>query len=193
MRTTGATTQTIIIWTAGNYSVTITNNFGCSTIKNFAATVYPLPRFDTVLVENDQITIVPLNVGDFEYSIDGLFFQNSPIFSNAPGGLQTASVREINGCGIKTEDFVVLLAPTFFTPNNDGHNDFWTVKGIFAYPNAELRIFDRYGKLLKELRPNSLGWDGNFNGQELPASDYWFVFKMDATAPEKRGHFTLKR
>ncbi|MEY4431982.1 MAG: hypothetical protein RLZZ44_112, partial [Bacteroidota bacterium] len=50
-----------------------------------------------------------------------------------------------------------------------------------------------YGKLLKELTPNSLGWDGTFNGQELPASDYWFVFKMDTSAPEKRGHFTLKR
>jgi gliding motility-associated-like protein len=64
---------------------------------------------------------------------------------------------------------------------------------MISYPNAELRIFDRYGKLLKELRPTSLGWDGTFNGQELPASDYWYVFKMDATAPEKRGHFSLKR
>lgn len=187
-------TKTINVTSPGNYNVAITNSFPCTSIKNITVVEHEIPEIKSINIVETNIEIIPKNQQPyFEYSIDGLFFQNSPIFSNAPGGLQTASVREINGCGIKTEDFVVLLAPTFFTPNNDGHNDFWTVKGIFAYPNAELRIFDRYGKLLKELRPNSLGWDGNFNGQELPASDYWFVFKMDATAPEKRGHFTLKR
>ena len=66
------------------------------------------------------------------------------------------------------------------------------IKIKYDYPERGY-IYDRYGKLVKELSPNSIGWDGTFNGQELPASDYWYVFKMDATAPEKRGHFSLKR
>jgi gliding motility-associated-like protein len=37
-----------------------------------------------------------------------------------------------------------------------------------------LQLFDRYGKLIKELQ-NNIGWDGTFNGHELPATDYWFV------------------
>jgi gliding motility-associated-like protein len=92
-----------------------------------------------------------------------------------------------------SKEITVLSIPKFFTPNNDGYNDYWTVKGMISYPTAELRIFDRYGKLLKELRPNSIGWDGTFNGQPLPASDYWFVFKLEANTPDKRGHFSLKR
>jgi gliding motility-associated-like protein len=35
-------------------------------------------------------------------------------------------------------------------------------------------VFDRYGKLLKQLYPNGPGWDGTYNGQPMPADDYWF-------------------
>lgn len=191
---TSENTKTINVSTSGNYNVAITNSFTCTSTKTITVAEHQIPEIDAIKVIETAVEIVLKNPQNyFEYSIDGLNFQNSPLFLNAPGGLQTASIREINGCGIDTEDFVVLLAPPFFTPNNDSFNDFWTVKGMNYYPNAELRIFDRYGKFLKELRPTSIGWDGTFNGQELPASDYWFVFKMDATAPEKRGHFTLKR
>jgi gliding motility-associated-like protein len=155
---------------------------------------HEIPEIMSVKVEETNVEIIPKNQQSyFEYSIDGINFQSSPLFLNAPGGLQTASIREVNNCGIDSKEFVILLAPPFLTPNNDSYNDFWIVKGMSFYPNAELRIFDRYGKLLKELRPNSLGWDGTFNGHQLPASDYWYVFKSDSNSPEKRGHFTLKR
>jgi gliding motility-associated-like protein len=147
------------------------------------------------LVDINTVTINTTGPGDYEYSMDyfnGLW-QDSSFFTNVPGGIHQVLVNDKNGCGLVSKEITVLGIPKFFTPNNDGFNDFWTVKGMISYPTAELRLFDRYGKLLKELSSNSSGWDGTFNGQELPASDYWFVFKMDATAPEKRGHFTLKR
>jgi gliding motility-associated-like protein len=191
---TSETSKTITVTSAGNYDVIITNSHLCSSTKTIAVVEHLIPEIDSIKVEETNVEIIPKNQKSyFEYSIDGFNYQNSNVFLNAPGGLQTAYAREMNGCGTDSEDFVVLLAPAFFTPNNDSFNDFWTVKGILFYPNAELRIFDRYGKLLKELRPTSLGWDGTFNGQELPSSDYWYVFKMDATTPEKKGHFTLKR
>ena len=53
-------------------------------------------------------------------------------------------------------------------------------------------IFNRYGKLLKELNPNSLGWDGTFNGLPLPADDYWYTIKLEDNR-EVKGHFSIKR
>jgi gliding motility-associated-like protein len=147
------------------------------------------------LVDFNIVTINTTGTGDYEYSMDYLngIWQDSNLFTNVPGGIHQVFVNDKNGCGLVSKEITVLSIPKFFTPNNDGFNDYWTVKGMLTYPTAELRIFDRYGKLLKELRPTSIGWDGTFNGQPLPASDYWFVFKLDANTPEKRGHFTLKR
>ncbi|HET8810447.1 MAG TPA: T9SS type B sorting domain-containing protein, partial [Flavobacteriaceae bacterium] len=64
--------------------------------------------------------------------------------------------------------------PKFFTPNGDGYNDTWNIIGISDQPNAQIYIFDRYGKLLKQLSPTGPGWDGTYNGRPMPSSDYWF-------------------
>jgi len=62
-------------------------------------------------------------------------------------------------------------------------------------PTAKIYIFDRFGKLLKQISPLGPGWDGTFNGNPLPSSDYWFrvEYKENDTQKEFRGHFTLKR
>jgi gliding motility-associated-like protein len=193
------TTPTLGVNSEGNYTVGVTNQSGCSTTRSIqvtASNIATITSIDIVdLVDSNTVTINTAGPGDYEYSMDYLngLWQDSNFFSNVPGGIHEIFVNDKNGCGVVSKEITVLSIPKFFTPNNDSYNDFWTVKGMISYPNAELRIFDRYGKLLKELRPTSLGWDGTFNGQELPASDYWYVFKMDATAPEKRGHFSLKR
>lgn len=84
-----------------------------------------------------------------------------------------------------------LPYPKFFTPNNDGYNDTWTIDFTYLAPNTGIRIFDRYGKLLKELHNND-AWNGTYIGRNEPASDYWFtVTRLNGT--EFRGHFSLKR
>lgn len=193
------TSPTLGVNSEGNYTVDVTNSSGCSRTRSIQVTA----SNSATITSTDIMDLVDLNTvivnttgsGDYEYSIDYLngLWQDSNSFTNVPGGIHQVVVNDKNGCGLVSKEITILSIPKFFTPNNDGFNDLWNVKGILYYPNAELRIFDRYGKFLKELRPTSLGWDGTFNGQELPASDYWYVFKMDATAPEKRGHFTLKR
>ncbi len=193
------TNATLGVNTNGVYTVEVATLLGCSrtrTIQVTASNSATITSVDSIdLVDNSTVTINTTGLGDYEYSIDYLngVWQDSNFFNNVPGGVHQVFVNDKNGCGIVSKEITILSIPKFFTPNNDSYNDFWTVKGMISYPNAELRIFDRYGKLLKELTPNSMGWDGTFNGQELPASDYWYVFKMDATAPEKRGHFSLKR
>lgn len=55
---------------------------------------------------------------------------------------------------------------------------------------------DRYGKILKQIFYPGLGWDGNFNGQTMPATDYWFILQYnDNDGKEKKikSHFSLIR
>ncbi|NRD21237.1 T9SS type B sorting domain-containing protein, partial [Winogradskyella eckloniae] len=85
--------------------------------------------------------------------------------------------------------------PLYFTPNGDGFNETWNIAGIGS--NAKIYIFDRYGKLLKQLSPDGSGWDGTFNGNKMPTSDYWFTVEYDEPGTDIRkefkAHFTLKR
>lgn len=53
-------------------------------------------------------------------------------------------------------------------------------------------IFDRHGKFLKELLWDGPGWDGRYNGHDMPATDYWFVVTR-ADGTKHRGHFAMKR
>jgi gliding motility-associated-like protein len=90
----------------------------------------------------------------------------------------------------------VIDYPRFFTPNEDAYNNRWNIIGIASGdPMAKIYIFDRYGKLLKQISPLGDGWDGTYNGNPLPSSDYWFQveYTENETRKEFRGHFTLKR
>lgn len=112
-----------------------------------------------------------------------------------PSGIYTIYIRDIkNDCGISSDQFSVIGYPKFFTPNGDGTNDFWQLKGISDQfqPNSEIFIFDRYGKLLYTLNSPFDQWDGTFNGQPLPTSDYWFSATLQ-DGRSFRGYFTLKR
>lgn len=84
-----------------------------------------------------------------------------------------------------------LPFPKFFTPNNDGYNDTWTIDFAYLKPNTGIKIFDRYGKFIKELNSNT-SWDGTYLGTNEPASDYWFAATR-LNGKEYRGHFSLKR
>lgn len=84
-----------------------------------------------------------------------------------------------------------LPYPKFFTPNYDEYNDTWTIDFIYLAPNSAIKIFDRYGKLIKELVTNG-SWDGNYLNHPLPATDYWFVVTRK-NGKEYKGHFSLKR
>ena len=135
--------------------------------------------------------------GDYEYRLDDGPWQLDGTFTNVSPGEHTVTVRDLNGCGIGTKSVLVIDYPRFFTPNGDGYNDTWQIIGIDTRPLSTIYIFDRYGKLLKQLSPLSQGWDGTFNGKALPATDYWFTVKYEEPGTEIiktfRAHFSLKR
>ena len=191
---TGETTKTIQVTTPDSYSVKITNSANCSSNKKITVAEHDTPEIDRIDVNETTVIIYLKNTKDyFEYSVDGTTYQSSNVFFNVTSGLQTAYAREINSCGIDSAAFIILIAPKFFTPNNDSYNDVWEIKGLINYPEAEVTIFNRYGNLITKLNAAKPSWDGTFNKKLLPASDYWYVLKIDAGSPEKRGHFSLKR
>ena len=138
----------------------------------------------------NYIEIIADGDGDFEYSIDGVNFTEANYFENLQGGIYTVYVRDKNGCGMDTREVLLLDYPKFFTPNNDGHNDHWQLSGLPKESETFIHIFDRYGKLLKQLSSHSGGWDGTFNGKQMPADDYWFKVNLD-DGREFTGHFSL--
>ena len=131
------------------------------------------------------------DTGDFEYSLDGILYQSSNMFINIDGGFYTVYVKERNGCGITSTTHLHFVIPNFFTPNNDGIHDTFNLKGIENYNSSEVFIFNRFGKLLKASYNRPFSWDGTFNNQLLPNSDYWYIIKIDSFI--FKGHFTLKR
>lgn len=193
---TGETTQTITISTSGIYTVDVTSLApeNCTSRKKITVVEYKIPEIDRVVV-NETKVVIYLKEEEvyFEYSVDGINYQSSNVFFNLPSGLQTAYVREINLCSNDSKTFIILIVPGFFTPNGDTYNDFWEIKGLINYPQAQVSIFDRYGKLISVLNTIKTTWDGMFNKYPLPADDYWYVLKIDEIIPEKRGHFSLKR
>ena len=143
------------------------------------------------------IEAVATGQGIYEYSLDQGPWGDSGNFIDVLPGEHMVTVRDINGCG-ESEAFVYVIDyPKYFTPNGDGYHDNWNIIAVSNQVNAKIHIFDRLGKLIKEIKPSGTGWDGTYNGTLLPACDYWFILQyIDpiTTNPEQlRSHFTLKR
>jgi len=200
----GQDTFEIQVNETGNYTVTVTNSYDCTQERTITVEASNIATFDTIEVidgsQNNTVTIVVSGEGIYVYAIhdnEGMHtpFQSSNVFYNINPGIYVVEVRDIkNDCGIVEDVISVIGFPQFFTPNNDGYNDTWVVKGISSQfqPNSKILIFDRFGKLLKQLDPIGEGWDGTFNGKPLPVSDYWFSVTLQ-DGRTFMDHFSLKR
>ncbi|HLV40473.1 T9SS type B sorting domain-containing protein [Xanthomarina sp.] len=200
----GETSGTIQINQIGTYTVTATNSLGCSKSRSITVEPSNTATFNDILIvdatENNTITVLVSGEGEYEYALynqEGLYYtyQTDNTFYNVYGGIYTVAVRDIkNNCGIVNQDVSIIGFPKVFTPNGDGYNDTWNIKGIsnVFQPNTMIRIYDRYGKLVKQINPLGTGWDGTFNGNPLPADDYWFSATLQ-DGREFQSHFSLKR
>lgn len=190
---------------SGRYYVEIETNLGTFITDDILITFYGIPVLDRIdilddLSDSNNIEVFVVGDGEYEYAINGGEFQDDPIFLDVPPGENTLVINDKNGCGT-TEPipFLVVGYPKFFTPNSDGIHDTWHILGIETLSDPVVFIFDRYGKLLKQIDETSLGWDGTFNGRPLPSSDYWFRLEYSRdeagvlVANLVRSHFTLKR
>ncbi|HEU4789327.1 MAG TPA: choice-of-anchor L domain-containing protein [Flavobacterium sp.] len=194
----GDTSNTTNVTSSGEYTVTVTNSDGCQKTKKYIVKPSGIGTITKVTVSDfagseNSVSISYSGNGNYEFSLDGNFYQDSPVFNGLSPGIYWATVRDKNGCGVSVPYKVYVLDyPRFFTPNNDGFNDTWKIQNLDALPKSTIIIFDRYGKLLKQLNAINNGWNGTYTGKNLPADDYWFTVTFEDGKIIK-GHFSLKR
>lgn len=191
----------------GNYSLTIEkseNNLVCSITKDFAVVQTTNPTFLNVKAENGTVDVKVQGNSSYEFSIDGINFYGSGTsytFEGVIAGTHTVYVKDLENCEKTiTQEIYLITIPNYFTPNNDSYNDIWKVEGLSSrfYFAAEILIFDRYGRILHKMnmQENQVGWNGTYNKQTLPATDYWYKISLtdlDLKTIIKRGHFSLMR
>ncbi len=185
----------------GTYVVTVTNNAtGCQTSAQSIVTatsgIVVSTDFPGDFQGDNTATVVASGgSGQFAYSIDGGGEQYFGTFVTTPGE-HVITIRDMQGCGTETVSFYYLDYPVYFTPNGDGFHDWWNIDGL-DNQDAIIYIFDRYGKLLKAIKPSSFsGWDGTYNGRPMPSTDYWFTLDYTDRSGSRRqfkSHFALKR
>lgn len=195
---TGATTSTIQVSVPGTYTVTFENASGCSITKTFTVIGSEAATIGNIIINDfgtdNSVEIIASGIGDYEYSIDGIYFQDSAVFTHLTGLQYTAYVRDKKGCGTVPRVFYLVQIPKYFTPNGDGVNETWYIKNLVrrGLGQSIITIFDRYGKIITRFSGSDFGWDGTYNGQLLFADDYWFTITHSGKELAK-GHFTLLR
>lgn len=176
---TGEKTQSISTNREGNYSVTVTNSFGCLNIGNITVKKSISATIKNILIVNNNVTMIISEPGDYLFSLDNISFQTSNTFSNLQNGTYTVFVKTNLGCIIGVQTFTIFSVPNSFTPNADGFNDFWMISGLENYANSEIIIVDKTGKeVLKTLINGNFQWNGKLLGRPLPTDTYWYLIKV---------------
>jgi gliding motility-associated-like protein len=202
-----ANTATVQVTTAGTYSLTIidgNNITNCSYSDSVTYQASSAPATLDIQITtpafadtHNVIATATGGSGVYEYQLDDGDWQSTGEFLDLEPGEHTVTVRDTNGCGELVRTFELIDYMKFFTPNGDAFNPTWNIIGLRNQPGAKIYIFDRYGKLLKQISPAGQGWDGTFNGSPMPSNDYWFrveyIDPFDGTPKEFINHFTLKR
>ena len=202
---TGETGPSIMPTQGGSYSVLVADisTSSVTNCENEVSTTVIESEPPTLIIElvtqafaeNHVLQVTATGDGVYEYSLDGGLWQDETIFTNVSAGQHEITARDKNGCGSITVSTFVIDYPLYFTPNGDGQNETWNIEGIGS--DAKIYIFDRYGKLLKQISPDGNGWDGTYNGSAMPTSGYWFTVEytepLTGNRKEFKAHFSLKR
>jgi gliding motility-associated-like protein len=197
----------------GVYEVTVANLNGSCTFSQlfevFESQGPSISLENITIVEgtsNNSISIDEAALGSANYEfklidengnlVSG--YQDIGYFDQLTGGFYSLYIRDELRCEEVLITVPVLYIMNFFTPNGDGFNDTWNIKGVLSnnYIFSKISIFDRFGKLLKNMTINSNFWDGTYNGMLMPTNDYWYsieLIKNDGTIFLHQGHFTLRR
>lgn len=192
----------ITINQSGIYTLYLTDlTSNCAKEISFTATNLPQMNSQYVLESDfqfNQFLVITTTggVAPYQYSLNGGFFQENSSFTFDSPGSYSIEIMDSVGCFSKELIIDVFMYPPFFTPNDDGFNDFWTIQTPVDLKKANISIFDRYGKLIYNFNSNRQGWDGKLNGYQLPSTDYWFVIdyvNRNGETKKFKSHFSLKR
>lgn len=194
------------------YKATVSNGV-CSDSKEVTVTIAQLPRFEYVKkIESATCSTRGVEVAGkdgtapYTFSDDGVNFTSETEFYGLPSGYIKFYIRDNNKCESDTTvhfDPYPINPDRFFSPNEDGVNELWTVENLNCYEGYIVEIFDRYGRRLYIYKKGSfsggtvtddfVGWDGTYNGHKMPSTDYWYLITVEEIRKQFNGHFTLKR
>jgi gliding motility-associated-like protein len=183
----------------GPHYLAISHTNGCVLTIDFEIEAFePL----TLALEQQNINeITAIAAGgtpEYSYIFNGEDNDNDNTWYITETGTYLVQVMDENGCVAEAEifmEFIDIEIPNYFTPDGDGQNDFWMPDNTEGFPEILIKIYDRYGRVLTELTYGSQGWDGMYDGKELPSGDYWYTLKLNGERDKREfvGHFTLYR
>ena len=185
--------------TTTTYTVKATNNVCDSMEKDVTVEVKELPVISAITTMGPREVKVEATGGEepYEIAVEPYDYQQSNIIELGAYGVHTFHVRDLWGCESSLKDTLEapkISIPTVVTPNGDGVNDMFTVQELAqAYPDARIRIYDRWGKQVADYTAADGDWDGTYNGKPLPSTDYWYEISIDEIDKVYTGHFTLLR
>lgn len=164
--------------------------------------VFEAVRISSFKIENRNELSMAVSGGESPYSYklnnEHGWLADSSLVLKLNSGNQILSIYDENNCSADTtfviDDKPMLIPAAYFSPNNDGINDFWQIENIEFYPKTEVFIYNRFGKELKAFPASKFeAWDGTYLGKSVPSEDYWYVIQVRETGDRLHGHFTLKR
>ncbi len=183
----------------GPHYLAISHTNGCVLTIDFEITGFePL----ALILEQRNINEITANasggVPEYTFYFNDVDNGSDNTFYIAETGTYRVRVVDQSGCVAEAEifmEFIDIEIPNFFTPDGDGMNDFWIPENMEGFPQILIKIYDRYGRVVDEISYNVQGWDGTYDGKELPTGDYWYTIRLNGEndAREFVGHFTLYR
>src|SRR5690606_428493 len=147
----GSTESSIEITQGGTYTVTVSNQVGnmiCPTDVTFTVFASSAPVIENIVVNDwtnshNSIIIDVSGSGNYVYSLNGVYYQQSNVFSSLQTGYYTIFIKDLNGCGETISEALLLNYPRYFTPNGDGIHDYWRIPLSSLEPDMIISIFDR--------------------------------------------------
>lgn len=191
------------------YKLLITDNStGCTDSDFVAVNVYRLPTAnagpDKTMIQGDATTLNGAVTGTAVTLTwtPAIYISNAnslqPVVNPPSDTTYTLIVQSPFGCGVATDQVFVkvfkkVTIPNAFSPNNDGINDTWKIEAIEAYPDADIKVFNRYGQPVFATKSNTKLWDGTYNNLPLPVGTYYYVIDLKYGLPKLSGWVALLR
>jgi gliding motility-associated-like protein len=189
-----------------DYTITVTDEFGCSATATLSLETYPLPHVyagEDLLVEwGYSIQLNGDGDGELDWSPADLVddpLASDPWTKPEESTLYTLRVTDTNGCEATDQVWVIvngsLFVPNTFTPNGDGINDGFGAWGK-DISRFKLQVFNRWGEKIYETPDLSARWDGTYSGQESPIDTYVWRIDMEERSGKRHtlyGHVNLVR
>lgn len=172
---TGATTQTISNVGVGTYWVKLKTG-DCEATQTVKVYASDQPVISSVDISNTTVTIyVNGGTAPYQYSTDGIKWQDSNEFNNIPRGDNHIFVKDAYDCNPIDINIVVPNIINVITPNGDGINDTIDYSALSGKQNLIFNVYDRYGaKIHQADKSNQYRWDGTAAGRKVPTGSYWY-------------------